>query len=337
VTGAGSTSLTIPIDAWVAAEYVSANAQAALDLYRDLTGPLNSVERLMITSGEAYPLEPDSADVTTSVHFAVDECSVVVRMAVTALLTRAGTGRLASIQTVIVSRWSGSEEQLDDVDAVDAFVLGLSLLEPAALAERALQSALDALGVKIRVVVSDLARLNPHEVLRVAAEPGMDSPNASPLNPFALIGVAGDEAMLWESRGFSASAAEPWVREHFKPAAADDWSAYGFSAEVAASWRTADVPSHVAAELHNAGVNPELVDDAWTNGVGLDSLMALAGVVSIEDMPGWVEALEEHEMIDSYDVHYLVKQGVTPDRLLLVPWGSTAVQAVRYLREELGD
>lgn len=323
--------LLIPVEPWAPAQHVSASVRSALDLYQDLEEPTNVLRLLSTLTYSPLPLSPDKATATTSVAFSTDEDSITVRLTVAAELRCSLLGRLATIEAIAASRWRISDGILEDGDPVLVFVHALSLVEPASVAEKAVQSALNALGVDLQVVVSESVWQNTRECARVALESEMDSDHASPLNPFALIGVAGWEAMQWEDHGISAAEAEPWVKAHFKPATAAEWIDHEFVAELASLWHEVGVAPAIAAELAGANYLPRHLAEAASYGIDLDVLMTLAGTVEIDEMPDWLNAIADHEMMNLDDVWYLVRSGITSDRLGYLPEGLTAGEAVRYL------
>src|SRR3546814_11411676 len=74
----------------------------------------------------------------------------------------------------------------------------------------------------------------------------MSSEAASPLNPYALAGIAGERAEAWAGLGFSASFAGHWATAGFEPAAASEWVAGGFSPDDAAEWTQLSLDPHDA-------------------------------------------------------------------------------------------
>lgn len=352
-------ALLIPVEPKTAADYTTRTAKSAMELGRRLSAPINTIEEIAVQTTVPIPFEPTKAELTSSLHYAHGASEIAVMLTVNVTLRDDIGAQLATIAVVTSSRWQSRPVVYDDWDAVEVFALTFGVLEPATAAARVMQASLEVLGVVVKVRVSDTHTHNTDEVVRVADMPPMDAANASPLNPFALIGVAGDEAIQWEDLDFPASSAEPWVRAHFKPVEADKWVDAGFdleeatewrtfdpdeaadwldadfSAEDAAQWQTVAVRPDQAVDFIHYGYDPDDVDSTW---IAISDMHVLLGVIEgVAEMETWISALDSHVMMGAPDVKSFVEAGISPDDLQGVPESLTCGEAIRFLANGSGE
>jgi len=356
-----ATILEIPIEAWTAADFTTVAAKAAFHLAGRLSGGTNTIEEITVRTTGPLPLEPTEVELTTSLRFARDSTTVSVSVSVKATLRDGADAELASITVAATSRWRVGDAAFIDMEAVALFALSFGALEPTATAARGVQAALAVLGVDAAVVISSTQQQNSREVTRVADLPSMDAADATPLNPFAMIGVAGDEAMRWEALEFPASMAEPWVIARFTPEEAVAWADLDFPADEAAEWRAfppeeaadwreleaspgeavawqlAETGPHQAERFAERGYDPQQVTEIWDDGVHPDDLFMLLDLVPVDEMRPWIDAIEDHVMMEVQDVRTLVSAGVSMLELDGVPEGLTAGEAIRFLSGDLDE
>ncbi|HEY9565447.1 MAG TPA: hypothetical protein VIR30_16900 [Nocardioides sp.] len=327
-------SLSIPIDRWAAEDYVPAAAAEAAELGATLRIESNSLDQLVIRR-TGVESEPESFDVTSRLFLRSGDGFFATQLQV-GVVPRDGKDRdVAEIAICVTTRWSftlDSDDILDDT--AETFAVSLGALEPTTLAASALTRALEMLGVKVVVSPDDNLELNRTAVLETAEQPPMSSDAASPLNPYALAGIAGERAEAWAGLGFSASFAGHWATAGFEPAAASEWVAGGFSPDDAAEWTQLSLEPHDALLCVAGGAGPEEVARQAAAGVHPYDFAALVGLVPMEEIPDWVNAIIARDLLDAGDVPVLIRAGLMAFDVATAPEDLTAGEIIHFYADE---
>lgn len=254
--------LKIPTPPWDPADFTTSSVRAALGLASQLTDPDVTLGRLDVRAKAPQPVHFGTSHISSEVDYSVRKRRVAIKVRVDVGLADSDGVELATIGITATSRAGPLDRGFDDWDALDTFVSCIGVLDPLDVAMAAIESGIRALGDNARVVVDDAGRSNLHELIRANDLPPMDSERALPLNPFALMGVSGAEAVQWDVLGFAASAAEPWVSAGITPVDAAGWSAAEFSAAEAVAWGSTGADAEQARRLRRDGRRPSDVADA---------------------------------------------------------------------------
>ena len=288
-----------------------------------------SIDDLTVRSLLRSP-EPDSFDVTATLQWrqATDSFATSCRVKV-AILDGGGRG-VGEVAVRTTTRFRGLDFEGVEADAAKTFALSFGSLEPIALAAQTMVTALAILGIRAEVAPSPTLALNTGAVYETSSQPPMSSDTASPLNPYALEGIPGDQAERWAEHGFSAAVASAWARDRFDPTAASGWTAAGFAPEAARDWADLGAEPDDAADYSGAGIAQETVADAILQGFDPLDLLALLGVVPIEEMAAWMQVVQDRDLIEPSDVDTLVSSGLTVWDVEGAPEDLTALEIVQF-------
>lgn len=77
-----------------------------------------------------------------------------------------------------------------------------------------------------------------------------------------------------------------------------------------------------------------MVGLAWDLGVDIEVFVFLDGVVPDQEIPRWVAAIEQNNMLDLGDIRVFVEAGLAPEEVWSAADGLTASETVKYLKGE---
>ncbi len=322
--------LSIPVEPWAAEDFVPAAASEAVALAAQLTDRVTSLDELTIRCQTEAPaptefnmsatlLRRHGPDLfSTSIHVQLDAFDAEQRC-------------LAEITIRATTRWDSPTTLEIEPDTAQTLALSFGCLDPVSLAARTVRVALAMLGIDAEVTAGPNLELNRNAVREISAQPPMSSDNASPLNPYALEGIAGWEAERWVEHGFPAAMAGPWARNGFEPPRAIEWSEYAFAADEASRWSRAGARPEEAEECRDFGVPLEVFKSMALQGQLPVDYADLLGVVPVKEIPSWIDAIESNDLLETSDVKILVSEGFSAWDVARAPSDLTALQVVRYL------
>lgn len=329
--------LKLPLERWEEHDYLQADAEEAVAFAASLNLERSAVGSVFALMGDSRS-EPTTAEVTTDLEWRADRDSFSVRVTASVEARDSDGGEVLWVDGDATATWSHEDPLVISDGAARTFALSLGAVEPIRRLALAMQKSMEGFRVRSSIAGSDELTRNLDQVYEVAGRPPMDSHQASPLNQWALAGIAGDEAAEWEQRGFPLVDALPWAQHNFGPAKAAEWIKQGLTAGQADLWRQ-QFPPFEAAEWIEVGLTVDQAvlwgqqfspweattlqasgysapDDverrAFSLNVPIDVLVSLVGVVAEDQIVAWWEAIRYANYIEVDEVSQLVGAGLTP-------------------------
>ncbi len=319
--------LKIPVEPWDAAAFVPAAASEAAALAGLLTARTTSVDRLVVTRNGSE--SPTSFRVTTSLHWKADSQSFATSVAVQVSALDDSGNPIAAVDTAVTTTWQAIVATDPFDDAAETFAVSFGSVDPFHRSARTVETALRVLGIASEVAPSDALEGNCRAVRITSDQPPMSSDLASPMNPYALAGIPGDEAERWADAGFPAVEAADWVRAGLDSTTVTAWEEAGFQPSDAAPWVRHGVNVDVATVCRERGLRPEDLAEASTRWVPPEDFIEMHGIVATSEMPAWLDALHERDLLDVTDVRTFVAAGLSPHEVLNAPDDLTPLEIIR--------
>lgn len=349
--------LRIPVEGWEAAEYVPAAAVEAVELAGTLTDAETSVDLVALETWE-LPLVPTKFHVVATLRHRHDERTLAVQVK-TMIIPANDHENLGSIEVRATTTWSLSDIGLVLPDAVDTYAHCFGGVDPLSAAADKVEEALGLVGVDAIVEPDEALRRNTRAVYEMANQPPMSSPDASPLNPYALKGIPGLEAEAWAAIGFPADFASwwrdsgfdpedagEWLAGHFDPHDAVEWTLAGFDVDEAVEWRDDGCTPQAANWCSQFGIEPGEVTELLNAGFDFETvknlafsidpstLLALHDLVDIDEMEQWQRVLNDRDLLGAHEARVLISENVTAHEAMMAPSDFTAGEILAHVRDD---